>query len=647
MSINTYFKNLYYGDKMKKVFLLIILVFGFINVLYAKDNSVKISPQKPKPGDEVTITYNPEGTPFANAGSMEMRVYPWSNNVEGNLEKMSSVEMKKEGQVWSGKFKSTNMTDIAVILFVSDNKMDNNERNGYFVNFYNNDGSERPGTKIGHANAISSMDWARNILNHNLDFKKAKTEMEEAFKADPSLKKRNFDAYILVLLLSNKEDKAAAPAILKNEVDWFAAQKDLTDDEYEVLVTDCKKFRMAEKEKEVTEQAVSKYPKGKVAFMQKIESIAIDNNAAAEIEKLDKEFPEKRESDEYRNFVRKAIDGNKVAYLKDIVTKNTWLIENQSICTYILNGALTLSIDPQFLQTVNGKFRELINKALSRPLSERENTVSEKQEAGKRQMNFAYSAFLYGKILGILHQTEKAADAFEEAAKIIPPEKMSAKYFEWYVQNLIESSQFEKAGKLIETSIKLGKATEKVKALSKDYYVRKQGSEAGYEDYYAGLTGKAKNKLEEDLKGKLTNKPAPEFMLKDFNGKEVKLSDFKGKTVILDFWATWCGFCKASFPSMKKLIEKYAGNANIKFVFVDTFERIDNPVEAATKYLKDNDYPFYVLSDKENKVAELFGVKGIPAKVFIDKYGNQRLFSAGFNEAAFVDEIDYMINLLK
>jgi len=632
---------------MKKILSAAIMLLTLINIFYAKENTIKINPPKPHPGDEVTITYNPEGTPLSSAASIEMRVYPWANDVEGNLEKMTSVDMKKEGEVWMAKFSGSGMTDIAAILFISENKMDNNEKNGYFVNFYNNDGSERKGAKIGHAIAISSMDWARNILNVNLDFKKAKIEMEEAFNIDPSLKKKNFDAYILALLLANKENKAAAPALLQSEINWFASCKDLTDEEYEILVLDCKKFRMAEKEKEVTEQAISKYPNGKVAFLKKIDSIVIDENAAAEIEKLDKLFPEKRKSDEYRNFIRRVIDENKMDYLKDIVTKNIWLIENQSICNYILNGALTLSVDQQFLQIVNSKFRALINKEFSRPLSERENTVSEKQEAGKRQMNFAYSAFLYGKILGILHQAEKAAEVFEEAAKIIPPERMSAKYFEWYVQNLIESNQFEKAGPLLETSIKLGKATEKVKTLSKDYYVKKQGSDAGYEDYFAGLTGKAKNKMEDEIKGKLTNKPAPEFTLKDFSGKEVKLSDFKGKTVILDFWATWCGFCKASFPVMKKLIEKYSGNDKIIFVFIDTFERIDNPVEVASKYLKDNNYPFYSLSDKENKVAELYGVKGIPAKIFIDKNGNLRLFSAGFNESSFADEIDYMINYLK
>ena len=108
---------------MKKVFLIIILLSGFINVFYAKEKSVKINPQKPHSGDEITVTYDPEGTALANAGSIEMRVYPWSNKIEGKLERMSEIAMKKEGSVWTARFKTSNMTDLAALLFVSENKM--------------------------------------------------------------------------------------------------------------------------------------------------------------------------------------------------------------------------------------------------------------------------------------------------------------------------------------------------------------------------------------------------------------------------------------------------------------------------------------------------------------------------------------------
>ena len=55
----------------------------------------------------------------------------------------------------------------------------------------------------------------------------------------------------------------------------------------------------------------------------------------------------------------------------------------------------------------------------------------------------------------------------------------------------------------------------------------------------------------------MINQPAPVFALKDLEGKTVSLADLKGKVVIVDFWATWCGPCKASFPGMQMAVNKY------------------------------------------------------------------------------------------
>ena len=229
----------------------------------------------------------------------------------------------------------------------------------------------------------------------------------------------------------------------------------------------------------------------------------------------------------------------------------------------------------------------------------------------------------------------------------MPPKEMAPKYFEWYIKNLVDNNHLEKAGPLLENCIKLGRANDRIKSLSKDYYVKKNQSDAGYNEYLASLSGAAKTKTEEELQKKMTNTPAPDFTLFDLEGKKVNLSDLKGKIVILDFWATWCGPCKASFPLMKNSVEKYAKNLDVVFLFVNTMETTEKPEKNVSKFIKEKNYPFRVLLDKDSKVAAAYGVKAIPSKIFIDKKGNQRLFSPGFNEIGLQDEIDYMINLLK
>jgi thiol-disulfide isomerase/thioredoxin len=129
----------------------------------------------------------------------------------------------------------------------------------------------------------------------------------------------------------------------------------------------------------------------------------------------------------------------------------------------------------------------------------------------------------------------------------------------------------------------------------------------------------------------------------------------KGKTVILDFWATWCGPCKASFPAMQMAVNKYKDDPNVKFLFIHTWEKTATPTKDAGDYIKSQNYNFEVLMDnkdpetKINKVVSDYKVNGIPSKFVIDPQGNIRFNLMGFegsNEAA-VDEISMMIDMAR
>jgi thiol-disulfide isomerase/thioredoxin len=63
------------------------------------------------------------------------------------------------------------------------------------------------------------------------------------------------------------------------------------------------------------------------------------------------------------------------------------------------------------------------------------------------------------------------------------------------------------------------------------------------------------------------------------NGNEVSLEQFKGKIVIIDFWATWCGPCLQSFPGLQTSVDKYKDNNDVKFLFINTWERVDRQEE--------------------------------------------------------------------
>lgn len=148
---------------------------------------------------------------------------------------------------------------------------------------------------------------------------------------------------------------------------------------------------------------------------------------------------------------------------------------------------------------------------------------------------------------------------------------------------------------------------------------------------------------------KMFSKPAPDFSLKNLEGKEVKLSDLKGKVVVIDFWATWCGPCVQSFPGMKKAADKYKNDANVVFLFIATSEDPNNREERLKKFLERKKYDFNVLIDADDSAADKFGVSGIPVKFVIDAAGNTRFASVGFNGSTEQTalEIEAMIELAK
>jgi len=162
-------------------------------------------------------------------------------------------------------------------------------------------------------------------------------------------------------------------------------------------------------------------------------------------------------------------------------------------------------------------------------------------------------------------------------------------------------------------------------------YVKDKKSEAGFDEYITALQKEATIKMLEDLRKSMLNEKAPMFALVDLDGKKIDLNELKGKVVVVDFWATWCGPCKASFPGMQKMVSKYKNDENVKFVFIDTWEKGDEKQKNAAEFIANNKYSFHVLMDNDDKVVAEFKVEGIPTKFVIDKNGMVRFKAVGFD----------------
>ncbi len=123
--------------------------------------------------------------------------------------------------------------------------------------------------------------------------------------------------------------------------------------------------------------------------------------------------------------------------------------------------------------------------------------------------------------------------------------------------------------------------------------------------------------------------PGSDFELQNMDEEKIKLSDYHGEVVLLNFWATWCPPCVREMPSMERL-QQQVGKDGFKVIAVNQMEEPDD-VFAFTGQIE-LDPTFEILFDTASKVSQAYAVRGLPTTYLIDKKGNIRYRAVGGRE---------------
>lgn len=117
----------------------------------------------------------------------------------------------------------------------------------------------------------------------------------------------------------------------------------------------------------------------------------------------------------------------------------------------------------------------------------------------------------------------------------------------------------------------------------------------------------------------------PDFSLKDLNGNTVKLSNYRGEVVILNFWAVWCKYCKQEMPDLNKLNNELQKKNKAVILAVD----VQEPHDTVKNYLSSNNIDLKVLLDQDGSLSQTFGVSGFPTTFVINKDGTLYTYISG------------------
>ena len=579
---------LFFKPKLLKMKLVKLCLFTVFTICFSQSvfsQNFTYHPENPVPGEKVTVTYNPIGTPLERAEKIEVVAYEFTE--EGPM--ATEVYLHLKNASYEGKLIVSKDTKIVFLSFSNEDKRDNNSGEGYNFWVYQKDRK----SPINGAFVSMSEAYAKyyRTIGVDRDYNKALNYLDKAYSLNPDLKAKgkhlsNYSYYA---------SKTKNAKVLEECKELIKTMRLHADSEEDMITIKALYTNTGDKEgaKAIEDKIILEYPKGETVQRNLVNSFYKAKSLDDKLKIYKTISTEYTDSELVKSSMNRivgslAMDYGKTGDWESFDEYFSKIDDKVSKASYLNSLAWTFSGESTEANTEQaGKGLELSKKSLDLISAAMESYEakpdSRTKNQWKKQLTFTYGMYADTYALCAYHEG-KFDDAFHYQAKACKSNKFGdGEMNERYAIYLEKAEGPEAAEEELLKIMSQGNATSKMKDQYKRLYMANNTLESAMEKNMAFLQQLADEKKKKELENKMVEQIAPNFSLVNLNGEQITLNDLKGKVVILDFWATWCGPCKASFPGMQTAVEKYKDNDEVVFLFLDTWERSDEQSGKCTK----------------------------------------------------------------